>query len=151
LRLRRTIALFAGLVAVGSAAAPGHAGDGGPVIVVPGKAGVPVIINGRDVSWAVIYGDWGLMRPGAGDLIIEGGGMIDPRGYPGGYYPSTGRQPVYGRREIEPLVGRRPLRPAPTYYRSWSAEPAPGPVTEYPPVETPPVVLMPRQSSQPRR
>jgi hypothetical protein len=125
---------------------PAQAGDGGPVIVVPGKAGVPVIINGRDVSWAVIYGDWGLKRPGAGDLIIEGAGPIDPQAGPGGYYPATGRPPAYGRKEIEPLVGRRPLRPAPTYYRTWSAEPASDPVTEYPPFQPPPVVIAPRPS-----
>ncbi len=134
-----------------AAAMPAHAGDGGPVIVVPGKAGVPVIINGRDVTWAVIYGDWGLKRPGAGDLIIEGGGPTYPGAWPGGYYPSSGRRPAYGRKEIEPLVGRRPLRPAPTYYRSWSAESAPGTVTEYPPVEPPPVILAPRPAPQPRR
>ena len=44
----------------------------GPVIAIPGKAGVPVTINGVIVDGAVIYGDWGLARPGHGELVIEG-------------------------------------------------------------------------------
>jgi hypothetical protein len=39
--------------------------DNYPVIAVPGKPGVPIIINGYDASWAVVNGDWGLYRPGA--------------------------------------------------------------------------------------
>lgn len=125
-------------------AAPVRAGDGGPVIVVPGRADVPVIMHGRDVSGAVVYGDWGLKRPGA-DLIIEGGLPEYPGAEPGAYYPSAGRAPAYGRKEIEPPPGRRLPPPAPTYSRSFSARSAPGPVTEYPPFDPPPVVLAPRQ------
>ena len=44
----------------------------GPVIAIPGKVGVPVTINGIVVDGAVIYGDWGLARPGHGELIVEG-------------------------------------------------------------------------------
>ena len=46
------------------AAAPARA-DSGPVIVIPSRPGVPVVINGRDASYAVVEGDWGLARPGA--------------------------------------------------------------------------------------
>jgi hypothetical protein len=137
------IASIAGMAASLLAVAPAIAGDGGPVIVVPGKPGVPVIMNGRDVSWAVVYGDWGLKRPGAGDLIILGGGPAYPLAFPGGYYPSAGRPPAYGRKEIDPTSGRPPV-PAPTFYRSWSIESAPGPATEYPPFDPPPVILAPR-------
>lgn len=56
--------LFGGLV--GNAAA----GDNAPVIVVPGKRGVPVMINGRDASWAIVEGDWGLYRPGAVPVTV---------------------------------------------------------------------------------
>ena len=35
-----------------------------PVIVIPGKPGVPVYINGIDASWAVVEGEFGLDRPG---------------------------------------------------------------------------------------
>ena len=44
----------------------------GPVIAIPGKPGVPVTINGVIVDGAVIYGDWGLARPGHGAVVIEG-------------------------------------------------------------------------------
>ena len=34
-----------------------------PVIVIPGRTDVPVILNGVDVSYAVIEGEFGLSRP----------------------------------------------------------------------------------------
>ena len=54
------------------APAPVHA-DSGPVIVIPSRPGVPVIINGRDASYAVVEGDWGLSRPGAVPVTVIGG------------------------------------------------------------------------------
>ena len=36
----------------------------GAVIVVPGRPDVPILMNGVDVSWSVIEGDFGLARPG---------------------------------------------------------------------------------------
>ena len=36
----------------------------GPEIVIPGKPGVPVYINGVDASWSVVEGEFGLDRPG---------------------------------------------------------------------------------------
>jgi hypothetical protein len=125
-----------------------RAGDGGPAIVNTGKPGVPVFINGREASFAVVYGDWGLKRPGAGDIIIAGAGAAYPEPWLRGYYPSVGRPPAYGRREYDP-VSARPRAPAPTYYRSWSADSAPGPVTEYPPFEPPPVILAPQNKHGP--
>ena len=115
----------------------------GPVIVLPGKAGVPVIINGVIVDGAVIYGDWGLARPGQGDLIIEGAvGFAEPFGSPG-YYPHAGRKPRVGRQEVEPKTHR----PRPTNFRrDWSASSDfRAPVTEYPPYDPPPVILAPRE------
>lgn len=44
--------------------APAFASETGPVIVIPGRPGVPIIVNGQDISGAVIEGDWGLARPG---------------------------------------------------------------------------------------
>jgi len=35
-----------------------------PEIVIPGKAGVPVYINGIDASWGIVEGEFGLDRPG---------------------------------------------------------------------------------------
>ena len=34
-----------------------------PAIVIPGRADVPVMMNGIDVSWSVVEGDYGLDRP----------------------------------------------------------------------------------------
>jgi len=130
------IAMLAAVVGITVATAHANACCGGPVIVIPGKAGVPVIINGLEVSGAVVYRDWGLKRPGA-DPIIEGGVPLYPGAGARVFYPATGRAPAYGRKEIEPPPGRKLQAPAPTYYRSWSAGSALGPVTEYPPLDMP--------------
>jgi hypothetical protein len=50
---------IAGLGSAGTA----HA-DHRPVIAVPGRPEVPVVIDGQNASWAVVIGDWGLYRPG---------------------------------------------------------------------------------------
>ena len=42
--------------------------DSGPVIVIPSRPGIPVVINGRDASYAVVEGDWG---PHQGPTIVE--------------------------------------------------------------------------------
>jgi hypothetical protein len=115
----------------------------GPVIVVPGRADMPVTINGVVVNGSVVYGDWGLARPGHGQIIIE-----RPVGYSAGYaapgyFPSAGHMPRYGRHGILP-----PPRPRPStdFYREWYTESDRSrPVTEYPPFDPPPVVLAPRR------
>jgi hypothetical protein len=129
---------IAGLVV--ATAAPARAGDSQPVIAVPGKAGVPVIINGIDATGAVVYGDWGLFRPG-GIVIIDGGAWPAPPNWAPGYFPATGRTPAYGRKEIDPQSGQP--HGAPAYHKSWSVESQPGPVTEYPPFAPPPVIVAP--------
>jgi hypothetical protein len=53
--MRAGVAL-AFLMAMTSSALAG----GGFSIVIPGKPGVPIIINGVDASYAVVEGDWGL-------------------------------------------------------------------------------------------
>jgi hypothetical protein len=147
LRFSVAIAVLTSVVGI-TIAAPACAGDGSPVFVIPAKPGVPIIENARDVSYAFVYGDVGLKRPGL-DLIIVGGTPAYPQGWGTAYFPATGRRPAYGRKEVEPPPGRRLPPPAPTYYRSWSSEPPPGPVTEYAPFETPPVTLEPRLRSNP--
>jgi len=115
-----------------------------PVIVVPGKPGVPVIINGQDASYAVVEGDWGLERPGhMAPTVIYGPVAIS--GSPGGgYYPYTGRRPRRGRYEVWPPPDRELPPPAPSYHRSWSTQSdASVPVTTYPPFDPPPVILAP--------
>jgi hypothetical protein len=118
----------------------------GPVIVVPGKPGVPVMIYGVDATGAVVYGDWGLAKPNNMGLLIEGArpAPYPSRFWPGAYFPGTGQPPPYGRKEIEPPPGRLLPPLAPQYQRSWTVSPEPGPVTEYPPFETPPVIVEPR-------
>jgi hypothetical protein len=115
----------------------------GPVIVVPGKAGVPVIMNGMIVDGAVVYGDWGLARPGQSELVIEGPvAFVDPLDSRN-FYPATGRAPRLGRQEIEPKH-RRPQ--STSFHREWSAESNfSAPVTVYPPFEPPPVIMAPRE------
>jgi hypothetical protein len=115
----------------------------GPAIVIPGKAGVPVIINGVIADGAVVYGDWGLARPGHGELVIEGPVAFAAPWDERGYYPATGRVPRVGRHEID----SRKIRPRPTSFRrDWSAASEfRAPVTEYPPFDPPPVILAPRE------
>jgi hypothetical protein len=122
-----------------------------PVIVVPGRPDVPVILNGYDISGAVVEGDWGLERPGhVAPTIVDGPLIPAPyyaRGedrFGRGYYPGTGRRPGYGRKEIQPPPNRALPPPAPSYHRQWGIESAPNPVTEYPPYATPDVVVAPR-------
>src|SRR6185503_13072865 len=98
-----------GLCAAVAAALPARA-QTGPVIAVPGRPDVPVIIEGLIVDGAIIYGDWGLARPGHGSLLIEGPiAFAAPYGSPG-YFPATGRRPRYGRQEFDPP--RRGPRPS---------------------------------------
>src|SRR5262245_64576 len=93
-------ALFAGLCAAALGAKAARA-QTGPVIALPGKPGVPVTINGVIVDGAVIYGDWGLARPGHGQVIVVGPvTYATPWDLPG-YYPKTGRRPRSGRHEID--------------------------------------------------
>lgn len=128
------IALTAGLLC----SSPSYA-DHVPSIVVPSAPGVPIVVYGQDISWAVVEGDWGLYRPGHGERTVTYGAPVllgPPRG---AYYPSTGRRPRLGRREAEPAAARR--GPGPSYYRNWSAQSAPGPATIYPPYEPPSVTI----------
>lgn len=116
-----------------------------PVLVIPGKPGVPVYINGIDASWAIVEGEFGLDRPGlVTPTVIPNPYVIAMPYYAPGYYPATGRRPGYGRHEIIPPPNR-PLPPqAPTYYRSWSSQSEPGRVTQSPQYRMPPVVVSPR-------
>jgi len=76
--------------------------DSLPVIVIPGRPGVPIIINGVDASYSVVEGDWGLGKGIHVQPTVYGGRYVDPEPHVGHYYPSSGRVPGYGRLEIEP-------------------------------------------------
>jgi hypothetical protein len=124
-------------------AAPANA-QSGPVVAVPGRPGVPVMINGYDAAYAIVEGDWGLYRPGAVPVTVIYGPTVIP-GPPGaGYFPRTGRRPQSGRHEVWPPADRKLPPPAPSFHRSWStSSDMAAPVTEYPPYDPPPVILAP--------
>jgi hypothetical protein len=124
-----------------------------PAIVIPGRLDVPVVINGVDVSWSVIEGDYGLDRPigMTPSVIYRPVVVVAPYYRPGvaphgvriygpRYFPSSGGSPGYGRLEIEPPPDR-PLPPqAESFIQGWSSQSAPLPVTQYPPFAAPPIM-----------
>lgn len=118
--------------------------DHQPVLVVPGRPGVPVMIDGYDATGAVVYGDVGLYRPGHVYPAIQGPALIGHTYGPGRYFPSAGRPPRLGRSES--ALPRRGGSPADRdYSRFWSTRSEPRPVTEYPPIDPPDVILAPRE------
>jgi hypothetical protein len=118
---------FAALLAIGVVCSAfgvdGARADKAPVFVIPGRPGVPVMINGYDASYTVVEGDWGLDRPGHMPAAIVSGPLLGPAPYDSGaWYPREGRRPGYGRREIEPPRNRRLPPPAPSYHREWGTQ-----------------------------
>ena len=125
-------------------AAPARA-DHQPVIAVPGNPSTPVIIDGRDASWAVVEGDWGLYRPGhVTPAVLHPYASGNDRWHTRSYYPFAGKAPRSGRLEIIPSANRRLPPRAESFHRYWSNDAPPVPAqTEYPAV-VPPVILAPR-------
>jgi hypothetical protein len=115
-----TVAL-AGFAAL--ATSPARASDTGAVIAIPSRPGVPIVINGRDASYAVVEGDWGLARPGAvpvtviGDAPIRPNPVYEPRR---SYHPRYGHAPPRGRNEID-QPSDSPPGPAESFSRNWSS------------------------------
>ncbi|WP_425991044.1 hypothetical protein [Afipia sp. DC4300-2b1] len=140
-------AILALAILIGTAGAA--AADTGPLIVIPGRAGVPVMINGRDASYAVVEGEWGLAKHFKNADRVYGGWdrYIGPE--VGHYYPSAGRTPGYGRLEIQPPANRALPQPAESYHRSWSAQSAPpAPQQHYDvPLYPPSIIEAPRDQS----
>jgi hypothetical protein len=104
-----------------------------PEIVIPGRASVPVYINGVDASWGVVEGEFGLDRPNevAPTVIWRPNLVRLPYRVPA-YYPMDGKRPGYGRLEVVPAPHHPLPPPARPYYRYWSSDSASGPVTQYP-------------------
>lgn len=130
--------------------APAAFASDGFNIVIPGRPGVPVIINGVDASYGVVAGEFGLGK-GVNNLpTVYGGRYVDAAPNVGHYYPSLGQRPGYGRLEIEPPANRKLPQPAESYHESWSAHSAPLPATSPPevPVYPPPVILAPSMGDQ---
>jgi len=133
----RAALILAALVGTVSAA---WAESNGPVIAIPGRPGVPVIINGVDASYRVVEGDWGLDKGVHMAPTVYGGVPAEPDPPVGHYYPSSGRMPGFGRLEIEPAT--KP-RPAESFRQTWTSESKPQvqepPIPAYPP----PVIVAP--------
>ena len=138
----RALALIAFLIGLPSTAPAADGFD----IVIPGRPGVPIIINGIDVSYAVVEGQWGLAKNVQVQPTIYGGRYIGERqpGDVGHYYPSLGLRPGYGRLEVEPAPGRKLPQPAESYYRNWSSQSAPLLPQADVPADPPPVIVAPQ-------
>jgi hypothetical protein len=117
--------------------------DSVPVLVIPGRPGVPIIINGIDASYTVVEGDWGLAQRVHVTPTVYGGRYVDPLPNVGHYYPSAGHRPGYGRLEIEPPANRPLPQPAESYHQSWSAQSNPQPAQPEIPINPPPIILAP--------
>jgi len=135
MRTGLVLAIWIGTAASASA-------DSSPVLVIPGRPGVPIIINGVDASYAVVESDFGLGKNVHLTPTVYGGRYVDPDPHVGHYYPSAGHQPGYGRLEIEPPANRRLPQPAESYHQSWSAQSTPQPPEV--PVNPPPVIYAPQ-------
>jgi hypothetical protein len=121
---RFCVVLLSAAAVVGAvpASTAAHAQNNGPVFVVPARPGVPVVLHGRDVSYVVVEGDWGLARPGhMTPSIIGYAPPVGDRASPliGLYHPRYGAPPPRGRFEVE-APHAPPPEPAETYRRAWS-------------------------------
>jgi len=87
----------------------------------------------------VVYGDWGLYRPGAVVPFVAGPYAIaTPRGGSGYYFPTNRYDPAAYR---SPPAGR--TIPAEPWFRSWGVQSDPGPATIPTPYEGPSVIYAP--------
>jgi hypothetical protein len=175
LRLLAILALLAGLGGTEPARA-----DHEPAIAIPGKPGVPVIINGQNATGAVVIGDWGLYRPGHRGVTI-----IRRRPWPHyhhyhhhhhrravracrckparavrhkaivsparrHYFPGGTTPPRLGRLEFDEPSG--PPVPPESFSRQWSAGSGRAPANLDPPaIVTAPTVIENRFRPRPRR
>jgi hypothetical protein len=120
-------------------------------IVIPGRPGVPIIINGIDASYAVVEGQFGLGKGEHMQPTVYGGRYVDWEPHVGHYYPSAGHMPGYGRLEIQPPANRKLPQPAESYHDSWSAQSAPPAPQAEVPFYPPPVIVAPQGGDFPYR
>lgn len=143
MRLRLALGLTLGLLAAMTQAALASEGFD---LVIPGRPGVPILVYGVDISYAVVEGSFGLGKGVQNQPTVFGGRYVDPEPNVGHYYPSMGLRPGYGRLEIEPPANRKLPKPAESFHQSWSAQSAPLPAQSSPdvPLDPPPVIIAPR-------
>ena len=162
--LRRSLVILAVLAGIGGASAA--RADHRPAIAMPGKSGVPVIIDGQNATGAVVIGDWGLYRPGhVAPTVIHRQPWVAPPRYrraavvvrhhrhkrvkvirrkaivrsgPHHFFPGGTSPPKLGRLESDEK-NSVPPKPAESFSRSWSAGSPPAPAT----VAQPPVIVAP--------
>jgi hypothetical protein len=88
---------------------------------------------------AIVYGDWGLYRPGAMVPFVEGPYIINaPRSSTGYYFPTNRHDPAAYR-------SPRWVPPTPTehWHRSWGVESSSSPATVYAPYDGASVIYAP--------
>jgi hypothetical protein len=123
-------------------AVPAFADSGGFAVVIPGRPGVPIIINGRDVSYTVVEGDWGLERGVHRQPTFYGSRPVQLPEV-GHYYPGSKQLPGYGRLEIEPPANRPLPKPAESFRQSWEVESRPPQAAAPVPMDPPQVIIAP--------
>jgi len=140
---RPTLRAAQALLLLTVTAAPALADSGGFAVVIPGRPGVPIIINSRDVSYTVVEGDWGLERGVHRQPTFYGSRPVRLPEV-GHYYPGSSRLPGYGRLEIEPPANRKLPKPAESFHQSWEVESRPPqPASPPVPMDPPQVIIAP--------
>lgn len=113
--VRRAIAAVAAFICLSATASA----DSGPVIVIPGRGASIEGLEGGYAAGAVVFGDWGLFRPGHIAPRFEGPAVIAGPLRGTGWYPSSGRRPAIGRHEREPSPDAPKPQAAESYRRYW--------------------------------
>src|ERR1700709_2396085 len=113
-------AAFALAILIGTTATAFAAG--GFEIVIPGRPGVPIIINGVDASYAVVEGDWGLGKGGQVQTKVYGVGNQHPVPNVGHYYPSAGLVPALVFFVLLSPAATTPPQGSESYHQSWGAQ-----------------------------
>jgi hypothetical protein len=147
----RAIALLWIIEVANLLGSPAQAGGDAPAIVIPGRAGVPVIINGGDASFCVVEGDWGLARPGMPVTVVACPPQRPIPSYELPYFPAHGLRPGYGRLEVEPPPDRELPKPAESYHRQWESQSAPVPANGGEPPANVDLTVVPQVEPRRRR
>jgi hypothetical protein len=117
--------------------------DHAPVLVIPGRPGVPVIISSYDASYTIVEGIGGSRAPATSRRRSSAVADLACTLFSRSLFPVAGARPGYGRYEIEPPPDRRLPPPAPGYYREWGTQSPELPATIDPPADPPPVIMAP--------